>query len=421
MILESLRNAIDTCAGWVNSLNAAIAPHTDWYFSQLHHYLPDPFFNTQAFLAFFAIVFTIYWSIPRRWQMTRIWLLLVASFNFYAAWSKDLAFLVTATTLADYCFGRLMDASERKKFRFGVVLASISMNLGVLYYFKYRGFFLNELHDSLVGLGYDPGYGNLDIAKIIIPFGISFYTFEAISYAADVYGRKIAAEKSLPRFLLFILFFPHLVSGPIVRAGDFLRQTRRPKRWNWIRVQVGLQFFLMGAFKKLAIADRLAVFCDPVFKNPNDFSSAACWTVIVAYGIRIYCDFSGYSDMAVGLAHLFGYKLMNNFNIPYVAENIADFWRRWHLSLSNWLRDYVFIPLGGSRGSRWRTSLCLLATMTVAGLWHGAAVGYVLMIGTFARSGRDSMPHSARGLELFFASRSHSSASTCFGRYFSPI
>jgi alginate O-acetyltransferase complex protein AlgI len=252
------------------------------------------------------------------------------------------------------------------------------MNLGILCYFKYRGFFLNELHDSLAGFGYDPGYGKLDLAGLLVPFGISFYTFEAISYAVDVFRRKIPAETSFPRFLLFILFLPHLVSGPIVRAGDFLTQTRRPKRWNWVRAQVGVQLFLMGVFKKMAIADRMAVFCDPIFKNPQDFNTGAVWMAVLAYAIRIYCDFSGYTDMALGLAHLFGYKLTNNFNMPYLSANVGEFWRRWHISLSSWLRDYLFIPLGGSRGGKWLTYRNLMITMTLGGLWHGAAWSYVL-------------------------------------------
>jgi D-alanyl-lipoteichoic acid acyltransferase DltB (MBOAT superfamily) len=377
MSLQFLRDTFDACADWVIGVNSALAPYTDWYFSRLHELLPEPFFNTQAFVLFFALVFALYWLIPRRWQMTRIWLLVAASFHFYAAWSKDLAFLVLTTTLADYLFGRLMDSTERQRIRLGVVFASITMNLGVLCYFKYRGFFLNELHESLVRLGYDPGYGKLDVARILVPFGISFYTFEAISYAVDVYRRKIAAERSLPRFLLFILFFPHLVSGPIVRAGDFLHQSRRPKRWNWVRVQIGMQLLLMGVFKKMAIADRMAVICDPIFHNPTDYSSAACWVAVLAYAMRIYCDFSGYSDMALGLAHLFGYKLTNNFNMPYSSLNVSEFWRRWHISLSSWLRDYVFIPLGGSRGSRWLNYRNLMITMMLGGLWHGAAWGYV--------------------------------------------
>jgi len=201
-----------------------------YYFQQLNKLLPEPFFHTQAFLAFFAIVLAVYWLIPRRWQMTRIWVLVIASFHFYAAWSYDLAFLVAGTTVADYLFARSMGAVKRQGFRRLIMFTSIGMNLGILCYFKYRGFFLNELHDSMRRVGMQPGFETLDPLTIFIPFGISFYTFEAISYAVDVYRRKIEPEKSLPRFLLFILFFPHLVAGPIVRAGDFLTQTRRPKR-----------------------------------------------------------------------------------------------------------------------------------------------------------------------------------------------
>jgi D-alanyl-lipoteichoic acid acyltransferase DltB (MBOAT superfamily) len=271
-----------------------------------------------------------------------------------------------------------MGLTNRQKLRRAIMFSSIGMNLGILCYFKYRGFFLNELYEALVKLGYQPGFVPLDPLSIIVPFGISFYTFEAISYAVDVYTRKIEPETSLPRFLLFILFFPHLVAGPIVRAGDFLRQTRRPKRWNWLRVQVGVQLFLIGAFKKMAIADRMAMFCDPVLSNPEAYNSVAMWFAVLAYAVRIYCDFSGYSDMAIGAAHLLGYKLTMNFNMPYLAVNVSDFWRRWHISLSTWLRDYVFIPLGGSRGSRWQNYRNLMITMTLGGLWHGAAWGYVV-------------------------------------------
>ncbi len=348
------------------------------YFKVVHDLLPEPFFHTQAFLLFFLGVFALYWLIPRRFQMARIWVLVAASFHFYAAWSFELAFLVTGTTVADYLFGRLMDLSKRQGFRRTVMITSITMNLGILCYFKYRGFFLNELHNALTGFGYDPGYGKLDLFGLIVPFGISFYTFEAISYAVDVYRRKIAAETSFPRFLLFILFLPHLVSGPIVRAGDFLRQTRRPKRWNWVRMQVGVQFFLMGVFKKMAIADRMAVFCDPIFNEPDKYNTGAVWMAVLAYSIRIYCDFSGYTDMAIGLAHLFGYKLNNNFNMPYISANVSEFWRRWHISLSSWLRDYLFIPLGGSRSGKLLNYRNLMITMTLGGLWHGAAWSYVI-------------------------------------------
>ena len=358
---------------------------SEWpYFRWLHEQLPEPFFHTQGFLLFFLVVAIAYWLTPRRFNTSRVWLLVIASFHFYAAWNASLALLVTVTTLADFLFARWMDSSQRPRLRKAIVWASVCMNLGVLCYFKYRGFFLNELHESLGRFGLDANYSKLNPMDILVPFGISFYTFEAISYAVDVYKRKIRAERSLPHFLLFILFFPHLVAGPIVRAGDFLRQAHRRKRWNWLRVQIGLQLFLLGAFKKLAIADRMAVFTDGTagqpgpFLNPEFYSTGALWLALMAYALRIYCDFSGYSDMAIGTAHMFGYKLARNFNMPYLSANVSEFWRRWHISLSTWLRDYVFIPLGGSRGSGWATNRNLLITMVLGGLWHGANWTYIV-------------------------------------------
>jgi len=351
------------------------------YFRWLHELLPEPFFQTQPFLVFLAVVAAGYWLIPRRWNTARVWWLVVASFHFYAAWSAELAFVVTATTLADYTLARMMDGTHRRRLRKLYMLASVGMNLGVLCYFKYQNFFLESFNGMLTAGGYPAAF---DTLTILVPFGISFYTFEAISYAVDVYKGRVKAERSLPHFLLFILFFPHLVAGPIVRAGDFLRQTRRVKRWNWVRVQVGLQFFLIGVFKKLAIADRMAVFTDGPGAHPGPLvapelhNTAALWLAVLAFSIRIYADFSGYSDMAIGLAHLFGYKLVRNFNLPYLAANVSEFWHRWHISLSTWLRDYLFIPLGGSRGSRWATARNLMIVMTLGGLWHGAAWGYVI-------------------------------------------
>jgi alginate O-acetyltransferase complex protein AlgI len=351
----------------------------DWdYFRELHDLLPEPFFQTQAFLVFCAVVLAAYWLLPRKWNTARVWLLVVASFHFYAAWNAGLALLVTGTTIADYLLARLMDRCDRRPLRRAIMFASIGMNLGILCYFKYRGFFLNELHDALTQLGVPTDYDKFDLRNLLIPFGISFYTFEAISYAVDVFRRKIKAERSLPHFMLFILFFPHLVAGPIVRAGDFLRQAHRVKRWNWLRVQVGVQLFLLGVFKKLAIADRMAVFSDPVFANPEVHNSSAVWLAVLAYALRIYCDFSGYSDMALGTAHLFGFRLTQNFNMPYLAANVSEFWRRWHISLSTWLRDYLYIPLGGNRGSAWQTNRNLLITMALGGLWHGANWTYVV-------------------------------------------
>jgi len=354
------------------------------YFRELHDLLPEPFFQTQGFVLFFLVVAGIYWLIPRRYNTARVMVLVVASFHFYAAWNASLAFLVTGTATLDYLFARLMERTQKKHLRFAIMWISILMNLGILCYFKYRGFFLNELHDLTDQLGISPGFNRVMPWDILIPFGISFYTFEAISYAVDVYKRKIKAERSLPHFLLFILFFPHLVAGPIVRAGDFLKQAHKPKRWNWVRVQVGVQFFLLGLFKKLAIADRMAVFCDgsagtpgPLIA-PENYNSSAIWLSVLAYAIRIYADFSGYSDMAIGTAHLFGYKLTQNFNMPYLSPNVTEFWRRWHISLSTWLRDYLYIPLGGSRCGPIRRNVNLFITMVLGGLWHGANWPYII-------------------------------------------
>jgi alginate O-acetyltransferase complex protein AlgI len=366
------------------------------YFRWLHELLPEPFFQTQGFLLFAAGALLLYWVLPwvgglvfpaaskKVWNTYRVWLLVIASFHFYAAWNASLAFLVTGTATLDYFLARGIEAAKNRRLRFALMWCSILMNLGVLCYFKYRGFFLNELHSALANLGYDPGYSSIQPWQILIPFGISFYTFEAISYAVDVYKGKIRAERSLPHFMLFILFFPHLVAGPIVRAGDFLRQAHRPKRWNWVRVQVGVQLFLLGLFKKLAIADRMAVFCDGTPGNPGpliapeNYNSSAIWLSVLAYALRIYADFSGYSDMAVGTAHLFGFRLTQNFNMPYLAANVTEFWRRWHISLSTWLRDYLYIPLGGSRAGPVRRNLNLMVTMLLGGLWHGANWPYVI-------------------------------------------
>jgi len=329
-------------------------------------------FCTKEYLFFLTAVFVLYWSMP--WDRLRVWLLLAASFTFYAAWSRELACIVCGSTVVDYLLARGMEASTSRRRKKLLLIASLAMNLGLLCYFKYANFFLHSLQDALNALGASVAFPTL---SVILPIGISFYTFEAINYTVDVYRGKIAAEQSLPNFMLFILFFPHLVAGPIVRARDFLPQVRRAKHWSWPRIDLGLWLIFLGLFKKLAIADRMALIADPVFADPGRFDTAACWMAMVAFALQVYCDFSGYSDMALGSAHLFGYKLVVNFHLPFLAVNIGDFWRRWHISLSTWLRDYLFIPLGGSRGSGWFTARNLLITMGLGGLWHGANWNYV--------------------------------------------
>jgi alginate O-acetyltransferase complex protein AlgI len=289
-------------------------------------------------------------------------------------WSKGLAAVVLASALVNFLIARGLDAAPSSRKRRFLVGLSLAVNVGLLVYFKYADFFLRSLEEALREAGCPAA---LPVLSVLLPIGISFYTFEAISYTVDVYHRRMPAERSVGNFLLFILFFPHLVAGPIVRAHDFLPQVRRAKRWSWIRLRVGVRLILLGMLKKMALADRMPLYVDPVFANPGDFSAAPLWLAAVAYALQVYGDFSGYSDLAIGLAHLLGYRLAPNFALPYFAPNIGEFWRRWHISLSSWIRDYLFFNMGGSRGGEVRTARNLLVAMGLCGLWHGAQWNYV--------------------------------------------
>jgi alginate O-acetyltransferase complex protein AlgI len=331
-------------------------------------------FTSFDYLVFFITFFAVYWALP--WHRARVWLLVVGSFFFYAMFNKWLALLIGVSTAIDYFIALAIDrpgATDRH--RKLLLIISLVANLGLLCYFKYANFFLGSIVETLRYVGvplteYDP-------LKILLPVGVSFYTFEAINYVVDVYLRKARAERNLAHFMMFITFFPHLVAGPIVRARDFLPQIRRRKHFSWLRMHLGAQYVLMGLFKKLAIADRMAMFADPVFSEPLKFRTGAVWLAILAYAMQLYCDFSGYTDIAIGCAHMLGYRLAENFNMPYLATSIADYWRRWHISLSTWVRDYLFIPLGGNRGSNRKVTRNLFITFMLTGLWHGAAWTFV--------------------------------------------
>jgi alginate O-acetyltransferase complex protein AlgI len=329
-------------------------------------------FNSFPFLGFFCLVFAVYWVLPGR-RPRLLWLLL-ASLYFYMSWNPWLVTLILFSASVDYLSALQMERLRRPWLRRLLLLASVSTNLGLLIFFKYVNFFLASVYALQGWLGGAPAQRFLDIA---LPLGISFYTFETISYITDVYRGRTRAVSDPLAYALYIFFFPHLVSGPIVRPHHFLPQVQRLHRFNGDRLQLGVQFFLLGLFKKSVLADNLVATVDPVFAAPGLFASSATWLAVLAYSAQIYLDFSGYSDMAVGLAHMLGYHLPANFDRPYLAASLPEFWRRWHISLSSWLRDYLFIPLGGSRGGQWQTCRNLFATMLLGGLWHGASWTFV--------------------------------------------
>lgn len=326
-------------------------------------------FHSFAFFLFFTVVFTVYWSI--RHPRARMSFLLAASAFFYMSWKPLFILLILGSASVDYCTAIFMERTNSPRRRKSLLILSITLNLAVLAFFKYMDFFLDSAFTLYSWFGGE-GDGTHRALKLLLPLGISFYTFETISYIVDVYRGKTKAVRSLLDYALYILFFPHLIAGPIVRPHDFLPQLQRPKRFSWGRCYLGLRLFLLGLFKKAVLADHLATVVDPVFAAPGTFDSAAVWLAVLAYAMQIYCDFSGYSDMALGIAHTLGFKLPANFRLPYLAASITDFWRRWHISLSTWLRDYLYVPLGGNRHGTWNTYRNLLLTMLLGGLWHGA-------------------------------------------------
>jgi alginate O-acetyltransferase complex protein AlgI len=330
-------------------------------------------FASFRFLGFFVAVFAGYWLLrPHRARM--IWLL-TASAVFYMSWNPLLIALIMISASIDYLAALAMERWTEPRARRAFLIGSVSVNLGILITFKYADFFVSSAHSlgNWVGIDFQQ-----PIFQFVLPLGISFYTFEAISYVVDVYRGKIRAERNLLNYALFILFFPHLIAGPIVRPGHFLPQIQRTKRWSWERTQIGVQLFMLGMLKKTVIADNLAAVIDPIYADPASYGTFAAWLATLTYPIQLYGDFSGYSDMAIGLAHLFGFKLHQNFNAPFGAASLSEFWHRWHISLSTWLRDYLYIPLGGSRGGEWFTCRNLIITMGLGGLWHGASWTMVL-------------------------------------------
>ena len=307
----------------------------------------------------------------RGWRV-RCGVYLAASFVFYGAWDWRYLPLMLFSIVLDYLVGRRLEAETRPAVRRAWLAASVVTQIGLLAAFKYWTFLRTSLAPAGVAL---PA---VDLLDALPPLGISFYTFQSLSYTVDVYRRVIPAERSLSSFALFVAFFPQLVAGPIVRASDFLWQLRVPKAPRLPRLLSGLERFAVGLFKKTVIADNLTPFTDPVFADPGRFSAVNNAFALAAWGIVIYCDFSAYSDMAIGTARMLGFRFLENFRFPYLARSVPDFWRRWHISLSQWLRDYLYVPLGGSRQGFAATAAALAVTMLLGGLWHGASWNFVL-------------------------------------------
>ena len=329
-------------------------------------------FNSLDFFVFVCIVFLLYTRLSLKKQNI---LILVSSYFFYGCWDYRFLSLIIISTLVDYWAGlRIHTEAKRKKRKIYLVL-SVCTNLGILGFFKYFNFFISSAETILSYLGCDASGWRL---HIILPVGISFYTFQTMSYTIDIYNRNIKPTHNIIDFAAFVAFFPQLVAGPIERASRLLPQIARPRVLTMEKCKQGVWLIVWGLFKKTVIADNLAEIVNPVFASQSHLNTGLVLISLYAFAFQIYCDFSGYTDIARGVARCMGIDLMVNFNLPYLAVNPSDFWRRWHISLSTWLRDYLYIPLGGNRKGRVRRNINLMTTMLLGGLWHGAAWTFVI-------------------------------------------
>ena len=326
-------------------------------------------FDTFEYWLFFFTVLALFYSVPFRLGKL---LLLAASYFFYMCWDPRFIVLILASTVIDYVLGILLECAQGAH-RKVLLVVSLVVNLGILCFFKYYNFFAASLA-TLLGVSEDSF-----MLRIILPVGVSFYTFASLSYTIDVYWGKLKAVRNFIDYAFFIAFFPHLVSGPIIRASQFIEQVQHWRKPARLFVQLGVALILSGLVKKMVFADRFAIVSDDYFRNVEAHPGwLAAWSALFAFSMQLFFDFSGYTDIARGCARLFGFEFPENFLRPFLSKNVAEVWRRWHITLGSWLRDYVYIPLGGSRGSRWQTYRNLLITMTLVGLWHGAHWGYVL-------------------------------------------
>lgn len=332
-------------------------------------------FNSIAFIVFLPIVFLVYWSLRNKPLMYQNLVLLIASYFFYGWWDWRFLGLIAFSTIVDFIVGRKISRCKTKKAKKYFLLVSLMVNLGLLGFFKYFNFFITSFEEGINALGLSFDTWTLNI---ILPVGISFYTFQTLSYSIDVYKGEIRHTNDFISFAVFVSFFPQLVAGPIERASYLLPQFLKKREFDYKEAITGISLISYGFFKKLVIADRLAIYVNNVFEDVDQANTISLLMGILFFSFQIYADFSGYSLIARGISKLFGVDLMINFNRPYLASNIPDFWRRWHISLSTWFKDYLYIPLGGNRVPILRNYINLIIVFLVSGLWHGANWTFVI-------------------------------------------
>jgi len=332
-------------------------------------------FNSAHFAIFFPIIFLLYWLIPNNRVKLQNILLFISSYFFYACWDWRFLFLLIFSTLLDYFTGIQMSNSKNQDQKKIWFLISVITNLSFLGFFKYYNFFIESFISLSTKLGF---HANPHTLKIILPVGISFYTLHGLSYVIDIYRDRIKAENNFIDYAVFVSFFPLLVAGPIERATHLLPQVKSKRIFSNSRFNEGILQITIGLFRKIVIADSLAIYVDWVYREPNIFNSSSLILAAIFYAFQIYYDFAGYSDIAIGTGKLLGFDLLQNFNLPYFATSITEFWRKWHMSLSYWLRDYLYIELGGNRNGKLKTYRNLLLTMLIGGLWHGSNWTFVV-------------------------------------------
>ncbi|MFC4636294.1 MBOAT family O-acyltransferase [Dokdonia ponticola] len=333
------------------------------------------FFNSLTFAVFLPIVFILYWFVFKRHLKAQNIFLLIVSYVFYGWWDYRFLSLILLSTLIDFYIGSALKKEESSKKRKWLLATSLLFNLGVLGFFKYANFFIESWVDAWSILGVQMHTSTL---QIILPVGISFYTFQTLSYTIDVYRKKMEPTSSFIQFATYVAFFPQLVAGPIERASHLLPQFKKPRVFDFETAKSGLHLIIWGLFQKIVIADSCATYVNAIFNNYEGMNSLSLLLGAVYFALQIYGDFAGYSNIAIGVARLLGFDLMRNFNYPYFSRDIAEFWRRWHISLSTWFRDYLYIPLGGSRGSKRQQIRNVFIIFIVSGFWHGANWTFVV-------------------------------------------